>query len=156
MTTGLIRFRVQQILLTKNPTRPCKVERAEPAKLAVCGNGVCEIDETNTCPKDCEYDIELCEMEEDLYSRLVMCNGHGQCSFVNTSSCKCNTGYTGPDCEDCESGFFHLEGDNRCIPGQAIANRPDSEIVPRTLGSPETDPTTVAVRTAQSSPADAE
>ena len=144
MTTGLIRFRVNQILLRKEMTRPCTVAHAEPEKLPVCGNGVCEIDETTTCPKDCAYNIEMCPMKEDLYGRLVMCNGHGQCSFANTSSCECNTGYTGPDCEACENGFFHLEDDNRCIPGQSIANRPETEPVP--------EPVPLAVRTAGSSP----
>lgn len=89
-------------------------------KTGVCSNGICEIGEALagelSCGEDCSFDIVSCEFTTGFADQLVVCSGHGSCSFVNEASCNCFYGYDGDQCDACMSGFYKFEG--RCHPRQ--------------------------------------
>lgn len=122
ITSGLLHFKLDAALKIHSPSS-CAVKSIEVVRSSICGNGICEIGEPETCKNDCIYQIKLCEMSYDLFNRPVMCNGHGYC-HIKTGECDCMPGYEGKNCEQCSPGFFHVENDNRCIFGEAMTNRP--------------------------------
>ena len=120
-TSGFIHFRVESVLRNKKVRRDCRIQGMTTQKLPICGNGVCETGETEMCPRDCDFHIQMCEIDRGLFNQPVMCSGHGLCSFADTAACSCFTGYTGKNCERCAQGFFRVGNDSRCIAGQAFA-----------------------------------
>ena len=116
-------------LLEDKKLDSCKVLSVSAKKVPVCGNDYCEIGEYESCPKDCTFDFKRCEMQRNRHGEAVMCNGHGMCLLSSDPKCQCFIGYTGDDCEKCAEGFVSNEGDTRCIPGEAFANRPTPEKV---------------------------
>ena len=64
---------------------------------AVCGNGVCEVDEVVSCPGDCPLPWRACDCVA------------GVCLF-GSGACYCWTGYDGDKCEHCAPGFARDAG----------------------------------------------
>ena len=89
-----------------------KVESVEAS--GVCGNNVCEVDETkDTCPVDCPFELKTCPTQTKLGDASKVCGAVGTC-LPGSGECNCFTGYTGDGCGECASGYVQ-EG-RKCKP----------------------------------------
>lgn len=80
-------------------------------RLSVCGNELCEIDETHaSCLSDCLM-VTSCPTASPLgapsWTSPLPCSGHGACRSRD-GTCICSSGYTGSACGDCARGYAVL------------------------------------------------
>jgi len=132
VSSGLLARKVRSVIKGIAVRRKCgKLVNTTVYRSAKCGNSFCEIGEASPesqfyCPTDCTYEIARCPLSQDRRGRLVVCNGHGSCSFRERAKCECFEGYIGDSCDQCQFGFFSLgKDDSRCLPRQAYINGPN-------------------------------
>eukprot|EP00873_Tetraselmis_striata_P041711 jgi/Tetstr1/461975/TSEL_007048.t1 len=90
-------------------------------RAGVCGNGFCEYGELelryspSTCGIDCPgvYSCPVGDTNSLVGDRSLQCVGRGTCVQA-TGACKCDEGYTGPNCGACAAGFSAANG--ACYP----------------------------------------
>jgi glycosidase len=74
-----------------------------------CSPGYQDSDHDGSCLPDCN-------------TAGLSCGGHGHCALVaGAATCVCDTGYTGPSCADCATGYQDNDHDSTCQPTCANA-----------------------------------
>lgn len=88
----------------------------------ICGNGVCEIQETpgigggHECPEDCPFKFSQCGIPSESQGLAISgdgaaCAGNGACHPAGTRPhCSCYFGFDSELCDKCAPGFDFFEG----------------------------------------------
>lgn len=143
-TSQLLKHQVDENIKSKEVASKaigsCGIERIESiSRRPICGNGVCEIQETPgiggryECPEDCPFKFSQCGFQSEspqlaISEKGAPCAGNGACHPAGSSPrCSCYLGFDSNLCDQCAAGFIYLKGS--CVKRQS----PLLSILPTTM-----------------------